>query len=72
MRYSVTESMCFLEDAGEYKSYGIELSENGCVIERIDDIDINREEVEALCKLCNELYVSPIHFRDVVDDYLAK
>ncbi len=71
MKYYVTEDLMFLEDVGEYKSYGIELREGERVIERIRDIDTNREGVEALCALCNKLKVSPNHFRDVVEDYLS-
>ncbi len=72
MRYYVTEDLMFLEDVGEYKSYGIELREGERVLERIRDIDIRREGVEALCAICNSLELLPIHLRDVVDDYLSK
>lgn len=72
MKYYVTEEMMFLEDVGEYKSYGIELRDGERVIERIRDIDTDREGVEKLCALCNELELSQIHFRDVVDDYLSR
>ena len=72
MRYYVTEDMMYCEDVGKYRSYGIELREGERVIERIRDIDISREGVEALCKLCNKLELSPIHFRDVIEDYISR
>lgn len=71
MRYYLTEDIMFHEDIGEYKSYGIEIREGGCIVERIRDIDTKRERVEKLCELCNRQKLSPMHFRDVVDDYLS-
>ncbi len=60
------------EYIGEYISYGIELRHGDEVIESIKDIDTDGEAVGNLCRLCNELKLSPIHFRDVVEDYLAR
>lgn len=71
-RYYVTEDTMFLEDVGEYRCYGIEVRKGELVLERIRDIDTNREGVEKLCDLCNKRELSPIHFRDVVEDYLLK
>ncbi|MBR3848119.1 MAG: hypothetical protein IKM21_02380 [Oscillospiraceae bacterium] len=72
MKYYVTEDIMYLEDVGKYKSYGIELREGECVIEKIRDIDISREGVEELYALCNKLELSPIHFRDVIEDYISR
>lgn len=38
----------------------------------IRDISTNRDEVEALAILCNRLSLSPLHLRDVVEDWLSR
>ena len=60
------------EDIGTYTSYGIELRYGEEIVVRISDVDTDREGVENLCKLCNDLKLSPIHLREVVEDYLDK
>ncbi len=73
MRYCLVEERLFDIDIGEYKTYGIELcNADGSIHKRISDIDTNRQRVEELCRLCNELKLSEIHFEDVIEDYLAK
>lgn len=73
MIYRLIEETLFDIDIGNYITYGIELlDESGVVVNRISDIDTNRREVEELCERCNMLSLSPVHFRDVVDDFLVK
>lgn len=72
MRYFVIEEKFISSECGEYIGYGIELRENGRVILQISDIDTQREKVNNLCELCNELGLSEIHFMDVVEDYLGQ
>ena len=72
MIYHVTEDLMFKEEIGEYLSYGIELRNGETIVDIIRDIDTDGESVRRLCELCNELELSALHFRDVVEDYLAK
>ena len=72
MKYYVIEEKFISAECEEYTSYGIELRENGCVISRISDIDTRMENVHNLCKLCNKLGLSELHFKDVVEDYLGQ
>lgn len=72
LQYILVEEEITNEDIGTYTSYGIELRYGEEIIDRISDIDTDREGVENLCKLCNKLKLSPIHLKDVVEDYLDK
>ena len=57
-------------------SYGIayvECNENATiVIETISDITSDKESIEKLVNLCNELQLSVIQLQDVVEDYLLQ
>lgn len=35
-----------------------------------EDISINRERVQTLISMCNQLSLSPIHIYDVIQDFL--
>ncbi len=73
MKYILIKEKLLSIDVGEYTGYGIELqNEDGEIIKRISDIDIHKREVEKLCRLCNKLKLSEIHFLEVVEDYLTK
>lgn len=48
-----------------YEVFGIE-----CDNMKIDDISTDRERVEHLIKLANELSLSTIHIRDAVLDFI--
>ena len=72
LRYILIEEKITNEDIGTYISYGIELRYGEEIIDRISDIGTDREGIENLCRLCNDLKLSPIHFREVVEDYLNK
>lgn len=60
----------------ERTAYGIALCKRGAgeceVIEAIRDLGGDRGEIEHLADACNRLSLSPIHFRDVVEDFLAR
>ena len=55
--------------------YGICVIANSCgkkiVIDSIPNISVNIEFLIAMVKLFNELELSPIHFRDVLEDYIS-
>lgn len=57
-------------------SYGIALTEKvddrTIILRTISDISLLKNAVEQLVKLCNELYLDPIHLDDVIEDFLAE
>lgn len=56
-------------------SYGIALFSDAVncgtstIIDEIGDITDNRKQLEVLVEQCNKLELSPLHFRDVVEDF---
>lgn len=53
-------------DGIQYTAYGIR-----CGTENIADLSPCRREVEELVRCCNELELDPIHFHDVVMDFIT-
>ena len=53
-------------------TYGIEMrlliNRDDTILQHIPDISTN---VQRLAQLCNQLQLSPVHFRDVIDDFLC-
>ena len=41
------------------------------VLETVFDVSSDRQQIERLVALCNDLKIDPIHLSDVLDDYLA-
>lgn len=68
--YQLIESEKELEGQ-VYRCYGIQLSYAGAEV-TMEDLSLDREKVERLVKLCNELALSPLHFRDVLEDFLGE
>lgn len=64
--YVLHEKTISNDNNQETKSYGI--SYEGIIIE---DISTNKEKIEKLIILSNELDLSPIHIYDVIDDFLV-
>jgi hypothetical protein len=60
----------------ERVTYGIALcrrAEGECeVVDAVRDLGGDRGEVEHLAAVCNRLALSAVHFRDVVEDFLAR
>ena len=57
-------------------SFGIECRtvENGeaVLLDAIEDIASSRQSVAALAQRCTQAQLSPLHFRDVVADFLLR
>ena len=70
-RYSIVRGIFYSEDCGEYISYGIRLT-NGCFIRReietIHDVSTDISVVRKLVVSFNKHKLSPIHFKDAVED----
>ena len=74
VRYEVMEDYISTE-RGEIPTYGIlvcpKTDERVPLIE-IRDVTLDASALSALVALCNLLELSPLHLRDVIDDFLAK
>ena len=72
--YSVFEERLFQPDIGEYTAYGIKItSDNPLFVSKtITDISVSKPEISSLVKRCNKCQLQPIHFEDVVDDFLCE
>ena len=66
MKYEVVVRTHCLE-GNTYTAYGIR-----CAEALIEDISLCRQAVEGLAKLLNFHQVSPVHFHDVIEDFLAE
>jgi len=57
-------------------TYGIEMgiwvNHKYTILQHIPDISTNLSDIQRLSQLCNQLQLSPVHFRDVVDDFLCE
>lgn len=76
VRYYVCETTLNSEDIGLYCTYGgcyVTYDKKGNVVEtaKIDDISIRKEFVENLVNLLEQHEVSPVHFRDIVEDMIC-
>ena len=69
MKYSLVEGT-YLIDGEAHIGYGIGYTENSVL--SFEDLTLNPIAVEKLVKLCNELNLSPIHLKDVVEDFLIE
>lgn len=52
----------------EHINYGIEVYENGALIEYIPEVFEEKEYGEKLIRLCIENDVAPEHIRDIISD----
>ena len=69
-RYELIESIKTLEEQ-EYRCYGIRLIFAGAAVD-VEDLSLRRDEVEILVGRCNRLQLSPLHFQDVLEDFMAR
>lgn len=75
--YGVTEEVYELGN-DRRTAYGIvayaNADEDGTatIVSGVYDITDDREELEKLVALCNDLELSVIHLKDVVEDFLAR
>ena len=72
IKYTVVESSASAE-TNFTVTYGIvayDLSSDR-VIAHIGDITCDKARIEHLVDLCNQVKLSPIHLRDVVEDFLC-
>lgn len=69
--FAVFEEMIKDDDCGSYVTYGIEyLGQEERVA--VSDISLDKDEVQSLADLCNELELDPIHLLDVAEDFVCE
>ncbi len=62
----------YTDDYGTHTGFGIAATDNESVtISAALDLSCNESEVAELVKRCNELKLSPVHFQDVIEDFLS-
>lgn len=66
--YRIVEKQYNNEDFGMYLSYGVFCDMGGVTIE---DISVNKGNVYELIDKINQLNLSPIHLKDVVEDFIS-
>ena len=76
--YKLIEGTHEYDDGGS-KSYGIAVcpsgsmtNETASVLELIQDITTDKNALNKLINLCNSLELSPLHIRDVIEDFLVR
>ena len=72
VKYRVIKERFTSENGVKYTAYGIKAVENGRELRRVADIGCTYVSVKKLCMRCNRLKLSPIHLRDVAEDFVAK
>ena len=53
-------------------TYGIAYTNCAVILEAIPDLSENKDRVQRLAALCTKWELSPIHLRDLIDDFLAQ
>ena len=74
--YIIVLQTGFSEDCGEYRTYGLmatqRVHEGWCAGEAIHDITTNLNMAINMANVFNSRGLSSLHFRDAVEDWLAK
>lgn len=75
--YEVFRERCYLEDVGDYYTYGIRLAARHMPPDMqsgytIHDVHCERDVVTELVTLCNTLELEPCHLLNVIEDWLAR
>jgi len=68
--YCEVSEICSSKDLGEYRTYGI--SVNGLYFsETLHDVSLHKAVIARMTYLFNKHQLSPIHFKDAVEDMLG-
>lgn len=70
VKYRKTTSIINIENEN-HTIYGIEVTENGKVIDKIEDVSVDEKAVDKLVSDCNTFNLAPEHLRDIVEDFLV-
>ena len=70
-KYVIRQDVVADEEGTEYTVWGVDLFENGALLESVPDVFFEREKAEYYIGLFNELELDPIHLYDVIEDILG-
>ncbi|MCH5300968.1 MAG: hypothetical protein J1E56_06580 [Ruminococcus sp.] len=65
----ITEKIHF--DNHSYNSYGIKASKDGEVLLTFSHITFKEKTIIKFAELCNEHQISPVHFEDILENFLS-
>lgn len=69
--YIPYEKTCYCSELGSYRSCGIAIFQGREFLMSVSDISTEAKDVVRLAKICFEERLSPIHFCDVIEDFLS-
>lgn len=69
--YVPFEEICYRPEFGNYLSCGIAVFQGKELLMSVSDISTEAKEVVRLADLCSKEQLSPIHFYDVIEDFLS-
>ena len=67
--YEVVPDKLGADELDNVASFGIRITMEGDQIDYVSNVSADREDVEALVRLCNKEKLDPIHLKDVVADF---
>ena len=73
--YSVFEESRSSPELGAYVTYGVKAApedDHSACFDTVADVSLSEARLGVFVRLCNELQLSPIHLRDVIEDFLAQ
>ncbi len=71
IRYGIVQTE-YVRERDSRIGYGVALYDaEGAVLLCAHDLSGDRQAVKVLVDLCNRLHLSPLHFHDVMEDYLS-
>ena len=68
--YKLTKTTIMLSENTPVISYGIDIVKDGKKLISYEDILPDKQKVEALVDLCNDLDAAPEHMPDILEDFL--
>lgn len=58
-------------DGKEYEAYGVAaFDECGEMVTVVPDITVKKDKALSLARMCEKMELSPLHLRDVAEDYI--
>ena len=70
-RYKLIKNSRIIDNT-RYMVYGIECYYDNNYYDSFYDIVLNKSEAQEICDFLNKHNISPVHFIDIVEDFIAK
>ena len=68
LEYKVISETSTHPDIGSFDTFGLEVYENGTLIQTESDVSAEWDVVNRIARLCNEEQLEPVHLRDVIQN----